>query len=157
MVALQNVAHFVSSMTDRYGISEHDRFSQTFDMTFDLSAFDMFVAWERGACVCCPSEKTLLNPTKFIQEAKLTVWFSVPSVGVFMKRLGALKAGWFPTLFWSLFCGEPLPAEIAETWSSAAPDSAVEHLYGPTELTIACCLYRSQEVKSHPECPQSVV
>jgi amino acid adenylation domain-containing protein len=157
MVAHQNVAHFVSSMTDRYGISEHDRFSQTFDMTFDLSAFDMFVAWERGACICCPSEKTLLNPAKFIQEAKLTVWFSVPSVGVFMKRLGALKAGRFPTLRWSLFCGEPLPAEIVESWSRAAPNSVVENLYGPTELTIACCLYRWQGGKSEGQCLRGVV
>jgi len=157
MVAHQNVAHFVSFMSDRYGISEYDRFSQTFDMTFDLSAFDMFVAWERGACVCCPSEKILLNPAKFIQEAKLTVWFSVPSVGVFMKRFGALKAGRFPTLRWSLFCGEPLPAEIAESWSRAAPSSVVENLYGPTELTIACCLYRWQEGKSEEECMRGVV
>ena len=157
MVAHQNVAHFVSFMTDRYGICEYDRFSQTFDMTFDLSAFDMFVAWERGACVCCPSEKTLINPAKFIQDAKLTVWFSVPTVGVFMKRLGALKAGQFPTLRWSLFCGEPLPAEIAESWSRAAPNSVVENLYGPTELTIACCLYRWQAGKSEEQCLRGVV
>jgi len=74
-----------------------------------------------------------------------------------MKRLGALKAGRFPTLRWSLFCGEPLPAEIAESWSSAAPNSVVENLYGPTELTIACCLYRWQEGKSEAECLRGVV
>jgi len=157
MVAHRNVAHFVSFMTDHYCISEHDRFSQTFDMTFDLSAFDMFVAWERGACVCCPSDKTLINPAKFIEDAKLTVWFSVPSVGVFMKRLGALKASQFPTLRWSLFCGEPLPAEIAESWSRAAPSSVVENLYGPTELTIACCLYRWQGGTSEGQCLRGVV
>lgn len=157
MVAHRNVTHFVSFMTDRYGITEHDRFSQTFDMTFDLSAFDMFVAWERGACVCCPSQKTLINPAKFIQTSKLTVWFSVPSVGIFMKRLGALKAGQFPTLRWSLFCGEPLPVEIAESWSLAAPSSIVENLYGPTELTIACCFYRWQDGKSQEECLRGVV
>ena len=28
-------------------IDERDRCSQTFDLTFDLSVFDMFVAWER--------------------------------------------------------------------------------------------------------------
>ena len=50
------------AVADRYGIDEHDRFSQTFDMTFDLSVFDMFVAWERGACVCCPSERELMAP-----------------------------------------------------------------------------------------------
>ena len=157
MVAHRNVAHFVSFMTERYGITEHDRFSQTFDMTFDLSAFDMFVAWERGACVCCPSQKTLLNPAKFIQSSALTIWFSVPSVGIFMKRLGALRAGQFPTLRWSLFCGEPLPVEIAESWSLAAPNSMVENLYGPTELTIACCFYRWQHGKSQGECLRGVV
>jgi hypothetical protein len=38
-----------------------------FDLTFDLSAFDMFVSWERGACVCCLSPKTLINPGEFIR------------------------------------------------------------------------------------------
>lgn len=157
MVAQRNVRHFVDVMVERYGITEQDRFSQTFDMTFDLSAFDMFVAWERGACLCRPSQKTLLNPGRFIQESKLTVWFSVPSVGVFMKRLGMLKSGMYPTLRWSLFCGEALPAEIASTWAQAAPNSIIENLYGPTELTIACTLYRWDATKSPTECHLGLV
>src|SRR5207245_1151175 len=44
MVAVRNVLHFVDVMVARYGITEQDRFSQAFDMTFDLSAFDMFVS-----------------------------------------------------------------------------------------------------------------
>lgn len=142
MVAHRNVMHFVDVMTRRYEITEEDRFSQNFDMTFDLSAFDMFVAWERGACVCCPSQKILINPGRFIQDSRLTVWFAVPSTGIFMKRLGMLKPNRYPTLRWSLFCGEPLPVEIAEVWAEAARNSTVENLYGPTELTIACTLHR---------------
>jgi acyl-CoA synthetase (AMP-forming)/AMP-acid ligase II len=53
-----------------------------------------------------------------------------------------LKPGRFPSLRWSLFCGEALPAELAAAWAEAAPQSVVENLYGPTELTIACTLYR---------------
>jgi amino acid adenylation domain-containing protein len=157
MVAQRNVRHFVDAMVERYGVTEQDRFSQTFDLTFDLSAFDMFVAWERGACLCRPSQKTLLNPGRFIQESKLTVWFSVPSVGVFMKRLGMLKPDIYPTLRWSLFCGEPLPAEIASAWAHAAPNSIVENLYGPTELTIACTVYRWDAMNSPSECNLGVV
>src|SRR5205807_1817266 len=157
MVTHGNVRHCVDVMVERYGITEHDRFSQTFDMTFDLSAFDMFVAWERGACVCCPSQKTLVNPGRFIQESALTVWFSVPSVGVFMKKLGALKAGGYPNLRWSLFCGEALPHDIAAGWSAAAPNSKVENLYGPTELTIACTRYRWDSRWSPSECRAGVV
>ncbi|MFQ5792390.1 MAG: AMP-binding protein, partial [Acidobacteriota bacterium] len=137
--------------------TEQDRFSQTFDMTFDLSAFDMFVAWERGACVCCPSKKTLVNPGKFIQEARLTVWFSVPSTGVLLKRLGMLKPNRYPSLRWSLFCGEPLPVEVAEAWADAAPQSILENLYGPTELTIACSMYRWDRGGSARECKFGIV
>jgi amino acid adenylation domain-containing protein len=142
MVSHRNVAAFLDYMVERYAITEEDRLSQMFDMTFDLSVFDMFVAWERGACVCCPSQKTLIKPGKFIQEAELTLWFSVPSVAVFMKQLGMLKPGQYPRLRWSLFCGEPLPVSSASAWLEAAPNSILENLYGPTELTIACTLYR---------------
>ncbi len=59
-----------------------------------------------------------------------------------MKRFGMLKPDAYPALRWSLFCGEALPVEVAEAWARAAPSSTVENLYGPTELTIACTLYR---------------
>ena len=142
MVSHVNVRHFVASMAQRYAITEFDRFSQTFELTFDLSAFDMFVAWDRGACLCCPSQKTLIHPGRFINEARLSVWFSVPSVGAFMQRLGMLKSRQYPSLRLSLFCGEPLSTELARQWSLAAPNSTVENLYGPTELTIACTAFR---------------
>ncbi len=142
MVAHRNVAPFVRAMADRYGVSEDDRCSQTFDLTFDLSVFDLFVAWERGACVHCLSDKTLLKPGKFIREHELTVWFSVPSTGMFLQRFGMLKPDSYPSLRWSLFCGEALPVDLAEAWAAAAPHSVVENLYGPTEATIACTVYR---------------
>jgi amino acid adenylation domain-containing protein len=137
-----NVTHFVKTMVNRYEVTCDDRFSQMFDTTFDLSVFDMFVAWQRGACVYCPSRATLLNPDKFIREHELTIWFSVPTVAMLMKRFGSLRPGRYPSLRWSLFCGEPLPVELAETWAEAAPGSVLENLYGPTELTVACTAYR---------------
>jgi non-ribosomal peptide synthetase component F len=132
------VRAFIETIVERYGIDERDRCSQTFDLTFDLSVFDMFVAWERGACVCCPSERELMAPGSFVRRAGLTVWFSVPSTGAFMRKLGMLKPDSYPSLRWSLFCGEPLPDEVARAWAAAAPNSTVENLYGPTEATIAC-------------------
>jgi amino acid adenylation domain-containing protein len=156
-VAQRNVTAFLDYMVDRYEITENDRLSQMFDMTFDLSVFDMFVAWERGACVCCPSQKTLIKPGKFINEAGLTIWFSVPSTAVFMKQLGMLKVGQYPSLRYSLFCGEPLPISSAVAWLEAAPNSIVENLYGPTELTIACTLYRWDPVNSASESELGIV
>jgi len=157
MVAHRNVRHYIEFMTERFSINHEDRFSQTFDMTFDLSVADMFVAWEQGACVCCPSEKALINPGRFINDAHLTIWFSVPSTAVFMKRLGALKPGTYPSLRVSMFCGEALPVEVAKGWADAAPNSIIENIYGPTELTIACTYYRWDSAQSSLEAEHGVV
>lgn len=156
-VAQRNVTAFLDYMVSRYQITENDRLSQMFDMTFDLSVFDMFVAWECGACVCCPSQKTLIKPGKFIQESGLTIWFSVPSTAVFMKQLNMLKPGQYPTLRLSLFCGEPLPVSSITAWLAAAPNSILENLYGPTELTIACTLYRWDSTHSPAESELGIV
>jgi amino acid adenylation domain-containing protein len=142
MVTQGNVDHYVHYISDRYSVKETDRFSQMFDTTFDLSAADLFVAWSNGACVCCPDAKMVLAPGRFIRDARLTIWFSVPSAAIFMKRFGMLKGRAYPGLRVSMFCGEALPAEIATAWQHSAPNSIVENLYGPTELTIACTIYR---------------
>jgi non-ribosomal peptide synthetase component F len=126
-------------------------------MTFDLSAFDMFMAWERGACVCCPSQKTLFNPGKFIRDMGLTIWFSVPSTVAFMNQLGMLKPRHYESLRVSLFCGEPLPVSSAAAWLEAAPNSILENLYGPTELTISCTLYRWHPLRSPAESELEIV
>ena len=151
MVSHHNVTPFVRAMADRYGVDEQDRCSNTFDLTFDLSVFDLFVAWERGACVYCLSEKTLLKPGRYMREHELTVWFSVPSTAMFLERFGMLKPDSYPSLRWSLFCGEALPVSLAEAWAAAAPSSIVENLYGPTEATIACTLYRWENGRSRDE------
>jgi non-ribosomal peptide synthetase component F len=147
----------VDFVCERFGVKPADRFSQTFDMTFDVSVSDMFVTWERGACLCCPSEKLLLNPGRFILDTGLTFWFSVPSMAVFMKRLGSLKPGSYPNLRVSLFAGEALPVDLTKAWAAAAPNSIVENFYGPTELTVSCTYYRWDAARSPDEVEQGVV
>lgn len=157
MVTHRNVTSYLDYMVDRYAITERDRLSQMFDLTFDLSVFDMFMAWERGAFVCCPSQKTLIKPGNFVRDMGLTIWFSVPSTIAFMKQLGMLKPRQYESLRLSLFCGEPLPVSTASTWQEAAPNSILENLYGPTELTISCTLYRWDQVRSQGESELEIV
>ncbi len=156
-VTHDNVLHFLDVMADRYGFGPGDRLSQTFDQTFDLSVFDLFMAWEAGACVCVPSPIDLVAPTPFVNRHELTVWFSVPSIPALMRKKNLLKPETMPSLRWSLFCGEPLPAATAEAWQDAAPESIVENLYGPTELTIACFAYRWDPERSPAACVNGLV
>jgi amino acid adenylation domain-containing protein len=157
MVSHANVLHYIDYVTKRYGFTSNDRVSQTFDLTFDLSAHDMFVAWATGACLCCPTQKQAIKPGAFINDARLTVWFSVPSTAAFMRRLGVLKPNMYPTLRLSLFCGEALPVDIVRQWALAASNSVIENIYGPTELTIGCTAYRWDYTKSPDECEQGIV
>ena len=144
-VAHRNVHAFLDYVVPLLELRSDDRFSQVSEMTFDVSVCDMFAAWSTGACVCCPSANDLLRLDRFIQNHEISVWFSVPSAAIVIRRLGGLKANHFPTLRVSLFAGEPLPGEIAIDWSKAAPNSILENWYGPTELTIDCTRYRWTE------------
>ena len=157
MVSHANVLHYVRCVTGRFGFNSNDRASQTFDLTFDLSAHDMFVTWETGGCVCCPTRKQLIKPDQYINDARLTVWFSVPATAAFMRRLGVLRPDMYPGLRVSLFCGEALPSDTARQWALAAPNSVIENLYGPTELTIACTGYRWDNETSPAECEHGIV
>ncbi|MGF1431025.1 amino acid adenylation domain-containing protein [Kitasatospora sp. LaBMicrA B282] len=147
-----NVRAFLDAAQQRYGLTPQDRLTQTFDQTFDLSVFDLFMAWEHGARVCAMDAMELLAPFTYLTRNGITVWFSVPSVGTVLAKRNALTPGRMPTLRWSLFCGEALPRELAEAWQAAAPDSVVENLYGPTELTIACAAHRWDPETSPSQC-----
>ncbi|MDT9691502.1 amino acid adenylation domain-containing protein [Streptomyces sp. P9(2023)] len=141
-IAHANVTAFLAANTERYGLTADDRLTNTFDQTFDLSVFDLFMAWTSGACLVPMNSFDLMRPLDFVRENGITVWFSVPSVAVLQQRSGALEPGSLPSLRWSLFCGEALPASTAQAWQEAAPHSVVENLYGPTEATIACLVHR---------------
>lgn len=119
-----------------------DRFSQTFDLTFDLSVHDLFICWENGATLVVPSEKQLRMPSAYVIDEDISCWFSVPSLAYQMRLQEDLAPGAFPKLRHSLFCGEALPTLVAKEWAAAAPNSVVENWYGPTEATIACSRFR---------------
>ncbi|WP_406631882.1 AMP-binding protein [Amycolatopsis sp. WGS_07] len=137
-----NVSAHLDHVIARYEFGPGARVSQTFDLTFDLSVFDMFTAWSTGAVLVVPARSDLLAPVRFVARKEITHWFSVPSMVSFAKRMRALKPGSMPTLRWSLFCGEPLTLAHARAWAAAAPHSVVENLYGPTECTVSCAEYR---------------
>jgi amino acid adenylation domain-containing protein len=138
----RQLADYLGYCAERYAIGPDSRLSQTFDLTFDPSVFDMFVAWSAGAAVVVPQPDELLVPARFVRRAGISHWFSVPSVISLARQLRGLPAGSMPGLRSSLFAGEQLTLDQARAWSSAAPGAVIENLYGPTELTITCTSYR---------------
>jgi amino acid adenylation domain-containing protein len=131
-----NVNAYVKYQEERYDFMPEDRFSQSFDLTFDPSVHDIFMCFNSGAALYTIPEGDVMAPAKFINEHELTIWYSVPSVAQFMHRFRMLKKDRFPKLRWSIFSGEALPVSIAASWQEAAPNAQLENLYGPTEATI---------------------
>lgn len=138
----RNVSPYLAYNIDRYGVQPGCRLSQTFDLTFDPSVFDMFVTWGAGATLVVPQRDDLNDPAHFVARERLTHWFSVPSVASLAARMRRLTPGSMPDLRWSLFAGEQLTLEQARAWAGAAPTSRIENIYGPTELTVTCTGYR---------------
>lgn len=138
----RNISAYLDQVASRYEIAPGSRLSQSFELTFDGSVHDLFVAWAGGGTLVVPQRNQLLSPVKTINNLRLTHWFSVPSLISFASRLATLKPGSMPTLRWSIFGGEPLTLDAAREWRAAAPGSRLEVLYGPTELTISCTAYR---------------
>ncbi|MCF8233334.1 MAG: AMP-binding protein [Bacteroidales bacterium] len=147
-ISNRNVCSYLDNITLLYQFSSADRFSQTFDLTFDLSVHDLFVCWSQGACLCIPPVETGFAWPKYIREKKLSVWFSVPSLINMLGKLRLLKAGSLSSLRYSFFCGEALDERSAEDWLKAAPVSGIINLYGPTESTIAISHYQWDKADS---------
>ncbi|MEV4443062.1 amino acid adenylation domain-containing protein [Streptomyces sp. NPDC049577] len=154
----RNVSAYLAHVIGRYGFGPGSRVSQTFDLTFDLSVFDMFATWGGGGTLVVPTRRDLMAPVRWVAEKELTHWFSVPSIVSFAERMRALTPGRMPSLRWSLFCGEPLTTHQARTWAAAAPHSTLENLYGPTELTISCVQFRlPADPERWPDTPNGTV
>jgi amino acid adenylation domain-containing protein len=132
-----NALHYVTHTTRRFGYRSEDRCSQTTELTFDLSVHEVFCTLASGAALVPFTRTHMMQPATRVRQAELTVWVSVPSVAMVMRRLRALQPGAMPSLRLSLFCGEPLPVGSARAWAAAAPGGAVVNLYGPTEATVA--------------------
>lgn len=136
-VAANCLFAYLENFARLYPLPAGLRFSQMFDLTFDLSVHDMFVCWYHGGCLVVPTEMDLLMPLQFVRRQLVQVWFSVPSMASIAKQSGLLRPGVLPSLQFAFFCGEALPVGSVLAWMDAAPNALVANLYGPTEATIA--------------------
>ncbi|MEU8374625.1 AMP-binding protein [Micromonospora sp. NPDC048894] len=141
-IAHRSAAAYVQHVVRRYDIGVGSRLTQNFDLTFDPSVFDLFAAWSSGATLVVATARELLRPATFVNERRITHWFSVPSQVSYARRLRLLAPDAMPDLGWSIFIGEPFTREQAAVWHAAAPRSVIENVYGPTELTVSCAEYR---------------
>jgi amino acid adenylation domain-containing protein len=137
-----NLDEYLKFNIARYELGPGCRQSQMSQLAFDASVCGMFAAWGGGATLVVPSADDLYDPVDFVNKYQLTHWHGVPSLISMAQSAHLLSPGIMPSLRWSLFGAERFTFAQARAWSDAAPNSALENRYGPTELTIYSACYR---------------
>lgn len=138
MIPASAVHHFIEAMQSQYAIQPTDRMTGITEITFDISVFDLFVTWKYGAALLVVPATQMMAPSSFIQRHRPTIVFTVPSIAASMQRMKLLAPNSMTSLRYSFFAGEPLPVASASMWKTAAPNSVVDNLFGPTEATVVC-------------------
>ncbi|MCP4469521.1 MAG: AMP-binding protein [Gammaproteobacteria bacterium] len=133
-----NISAYLESVCSILDIRPGDRFSQTFELSFDFSVHDLWACWSNAGCLVVAQLQDLLEPEKYLKRNAITCVAMVPSLGRKIQQGGKLKQGTFSRIRNTVFGGEALPADLALDWLAAAPDSLVENWYGPTEAAVLC-------------------
>jgi amino acid adenylation domain-containing protein len=139
-----NVIRFVDWALGHFKIDQTDRLSGHPPLHFDLSFLDIFGAFAAGAELHLVSPALNIMPARladFIREARLTQWFSVPSVLAYLAQFDVVRPGDFPALRRVMWCGDVLPTPVLHYWMDRLPHARFTNLYGPTETTIASSYY----------------
>jgi amino acid adenylation domain-containing protein len=150
MITHASVVHLIQWARTYFGIAAADRISQHPPLRFDVSTLDVFgTLWAGAELHLVPPELNLLphKLAQFIREARLTQWFSVPSVLNLMANFDVVRQDDFPALRRVLFAGEVLPTPTLIHWMRRLPHVQFTNLYGPTETTIVSSYY------TVPRCP----
>lgn len=138
----KNLAAFVDAFFDVYSIDENDRCLQCFDLSFDLSIMSYLIPLVKGACVYTvpPDVIKYSYIAGLIEDARLTVALMAPSTIKYLRPyFDEIDC---TSLKYSLFCGEALPLDVTIEWSKCAQNAIIDNVYGPTEDTIFCSIYR---------------
>jgi len=139
---------FVEWGAETYGLTREDYLSNHAPLHFDLSTFDFFAGAIAGATTVIVPEAFTKFPTnmaRFIEQEKITVWYSVPFALIQMMQHGSLDSRDCSSLRWILFAGEVFPTKHLRRLMSILPNVNFSNLYGPTE-TNACTFYHVNQL-----------
>lgn len=145
-VCLSHLAVTQSLLAHDRHIPIFSRFLQFASSTFDVSVFEIFFPWYRGATlVACDRGRLLNDLPGTITALQIDAAELTPSVAASLVR----KRENVPTLRILLTIGEMLNAQvIKEFGGSDTQPSILYGMYGPTEAAIHCTLQPSFATES---------
>jgi len=139
MLSHRNATSFVDWCSTTFAPAANERFSAHAPFHFDLSVLDIFLPIKHGATLVLIGEELGKDPVqlaRFIAEARITSWYSAPSILSLLVQRGRLQDHDFEPLRRVLFAGEVFPIGHLNRLRHAWPHCAYYNLYGPTETNV---------------------
>ena len=140
-----NVLNFIGWARATFGIAPSDVLTNVNPIYFDNSVFDFYSSLFSGGTLCPIRADIVEEPRKLVQtinQLGCTIWFSVPSLLVYLLTLRAIGAGDFASVTRVIFGGEGFPkGKLRELYDLLKGRARLINVYGPTECTCICSAY----------------
>ena len=141
-----NILNLIGWSKETYGISHKDVLTNVNPLFFDNSVFDIYSALFTGACLVPFTKEEVRDPKLLVNkvdEAKCTLWFSVPSLLIFLQTMKATDGKHFRSIRRFIFGGEGYPkAKLEKLYNTYVDSAEFFNVSGPTECTCICSSYR---------------
>ncbi len=141
-ISHSSVMNFINWAQDRFDITRNDVLTNVNPMYFDNSVFDFYSALFNGATLAVFDRTLVAQPAKLVatvDELKCTLWFSVPSMLIYLMTLKQIRPTSWPQLRRVAFGGEGYPiGELRKLRVALGERVQLFNVYGPTECTCIC-------------------
>jgi D-alanine--poly(phosphoribitol) ligase subunit 1 len=150
MITHQNLINFIKWGKKEYKISNKSTLSNLNSLYFDNSIFDIFCSIFNGAKLV-PFHRNETVDSFFIKkkfnDQKINIWFSVPSLIIFLMNFIKFDTNNFEYLKKIIFGGEPFSKiKLKKLFLTANQKIDLFNVYGPTECTCICSSYKISKI-----------
>lgn len=141
-----NVLNLLIWSRETYSIIPDDVLTNVNPLYFDNSVFDFYSAIFNGACLVPFSKQETRNPGTLVEKvdaAGCTLWFSVPSLLIFLQTMKATDGRYLRSVKRFVFGGEGYPkSKLKALFDVYSNTSEFFNVSGPTECTCICSSYK---------------
>jgi D-alanine--poly(phosphoribitol) ligase subunit 1 len=137
-----NVLNFIAWTRTTFDITPTDVVAGVNPLYFDNSVFDFYSSLFNGSCLA-PMTQTEVADARLlvsrIDGAGCTIWFSVPSLLIYLITMKSLQPASFRSVRAIIFGGEGYPKrELSHLMDLFSGRARLFNVYGPTECTCIC-------------------
>ena len=148
MINRGSLLKFSKLCKQNFQLKQNDNLTNLNPVYFDNSIFDIFASLLNGLTLSIFTEDDLKVPIKIfnkIRKFKPTVWFSTPSLLIYLINLKILSKKNIKFIKKIIFGGEAFPIDKLKQLYEIDTKKVLYNVYGPTETTCICSSYKIQK------------